>query len=291
MSTLDVSPAGRLLVGDVNAREVRLYEPTGTHIRRLDVEQCAPGLDPPTIGTFVFGEQIVAYNGNAAFLFDPDGSCAKRIDEPGTAAMSLCSTADTLYAFYRRRPSRMKLFSKDLELIREYELPAPRFPTVVSVSGGLRGRDIACTDDEVTYLYTDEPDVAVLHGPHDRVRHEPANYTRPASFPDNHKNTSELSDNLRELRSISDLSIGAFELGNGYRIVALENWRREPRRPSFPIVLNVISRTEPERSYSMVTDKWPFAARNGTLYVRDLTSMGAANVTIEKYRLKPSDGQ
>jgi hypothetical protein len=117
--------------------------------------------------------------------------------------------------------------------------------------------------------------------------HEPANYTRPESFQDDHTNTGELSDNLLDLRRTSDLSVGAFELDRDHRIVAFENWHPGSKRGSPAMVLNLISRSAPERSYSFTTSKWPFATRNGTLYARDQAPITvAANPSFDLYRLK-----
>lgn len=288
VGTLDVSAQGRLLASDINAMNVRLYDSSGAHIRRLDTEECAPGIQPPTSAHFVFDDQIIAKNSNVAFLFDSDANCIRRLDELNSPPTSLCSTADTLYGFYPRVTPTIRSFSRQFALTQEYKLPPARSPTIITVSRGLQGRAMSCAESTVSYLYTDEPDARQLHGPRGTIIHYPPNYT-PVPFLDNsHKDLSELSQRLQDLRRESDFAIGTFELGKDFRIVVFEDWKGRIRNS--PVLLNVISKLNPEESYSVRTHNWPYASRDGKLFVKNVGGSedrsDATNPVIEVYSLR-----
>ena len=84
------------------------------------------------------------------------------------------------------------------------------------------------------------------------------------------------------------LSIGNFDLENGYRIMVFENWREGTRKGDPTMLYNLIDKSRPDQSYSFATDKWPLATRNGLLYViggSDTDASDATNPKIAVYRM------
>ena len=288
LSSLDVDPDGHLLAGNRMTSELALYLPDGTRIRELTVDDCAPGFQNPFEGKFVFdGSRIVAHNLNVAFLFDNKGVCQERLED-FKPMWSFCSTQDSLFALLPRRNPSIISYSKDFKQATEYKLETPRFPAVFAVSRGLGGRELSCTDGDVTYFYNEEPDVRHLRGSTPAGRHEPYGYSPIDWFPENHSGTADLSHDLMELRKRSDMSIGNFDLENGYRIMVFENWREGTRKGDPTMLYNLIDKSRPDQSYSFATDKWPLATRNGLLYViggSDTDASDATNPKIAVYRM------
>lgn len=296
---IDADPAGYMLIMDMSAELVYLFEPEGRHVTTFDKDVCFPN----DSGHFVHGARL-ADNGTVLVstlegtmvVFDRYGECLEARADLTSPLLSFCTWDDSLYTFLaltgpERNQQIVEVYSMDLVIQRSLELTPPRFPRLNSNHLGISGRNMDCFQGGPLYKYHEDMDAtAVAH-------QELTTKARPDFFVPRDEDIPDTRDRIARTKArnaFQSLS-GLYALNQDVRLMAFFNIREEyhPEGTSSRFVsgYSIASNSDRFSPVSTIPYKAPISARHGHLYFigpsLPLPDGDVGNSSIIRYRFLP----
>ena len=165
--SLDVDSDGRLLIVDLRAREVLLFDPEGKLLAVPDPVPCHPGFEAaPVNAKFVEDEAIFVSNALSplGYRFRPDGDCLGPVDPEYSLIVRYefldVGVQGSLFGVYQF-PDRqvVRHMSSSGKTLHEFDLPPSRFPNAADriAMGGL-----VADESHIYYAGVAEPHILKL---------------------------------------------------------------------------------------------------------------------------------
>ena len=175
---MDVNEAGELLIEDGTDGGIHLFSPSGKHLQSYAVTSCLPGetgQSRPLTRFMGNGNIISIRQGRMAIIFGRDGSCIQTIRDLGKSYRAYCVRGDSIaaYAIGDEGEASVDYYSTALEPLRSVHEEPSGFPFLNRGRGGISGRDIACFDDGVYYVYRESTDGFCISCPSAGIRYRP----------------------------------------------------------------------------------------------------------------------
>ena len=287
---LDVNASGELVIVDGNARKVYHFSSTGRLLHDLSVVDCAPGaMFSPHAARFIGDGQILVWDASysSAYIFDSNGRCIKNVKSPHLVNINgMCAHGDTIYAMPIHSAQKAKAFSRDLDLLDEFELEPERWPVLITSMLVNAGRSLECFDDGAWYTYIYSMDATPIGRASGFKRYEP-------SFFVERKRDLQRSDRWNMLRLGEASSVvGLFRLDNSTRIVVHAGiGQRNRSLPGYGLTIVSHKDLFPPVSLPLLSRQGFRGAGNGMLYFTSdnelLDDGNLGNPMLIRYRFIP----
>ena len=175
---LDINVSGEMLVVDDVGNKVYHFSATGRLLHELSVADCHPGGMPrPHSARFLGDGQIIMWDtGNVStYLFDSNGQCVQHVKSPDLININgMCAHGDKIFAMPIHSSLKAKAFSRDLDLLDEFELEPERWPVLITSILVRPGHSLECFDDGPWYVYIYSMDATPIGREAGFSRYEPA---------------------------------------------------------------------------------------------------------------------
>ena len=178
ISDLDISVSGEMLLVDDVADKVYHFSATGRLLHELSVVGCHPGGMPrPLSARFLGDGQLIMWDARnvSTYLFDSNGQCVKHVKSPDLININgMCAHGDKIFAMPIHSSLKAKAFSRDLDLLDEFELEPERWPVLITSILVRPGHSLECFDDGPWYVYIYSMDATPIGREAGFSRYEPA---------------------------------------------------------------------------------------------------------------------
>ena len=285
---VDLSDQGEFLVTEFpTERVVHVFSASGQLVRTIEVSRCNPEDSGSLLSArFLRNGEMIVTSPWGVYALNADGSCKQRLLEITPNRPSFCERKDTVYFLDpSARPPRIRTYSIESGIVRDYELRKPKFPRSTSMKRGYTGRQIACFDHGIFYRYAEDSDGEPLWPESDLVLFQPMSY-RPPERDLGSQGMNNVTSELQELAREFTYSNGIFELDQNHRMVTFQ----------YPTEVNVnIVNMDTEASVSTTTDPGAFImmAKDGLVYFagdyEQLPSGETGNMMLEVWQFRPFD--
>ena len=214
---LDISVSGEMLLVDDVAHKVYHLSATGRLLHELSVVDCHPGAMPGSYNARFLGDgQIIMWDTRNAstYLFDSNGQCIKYVQSPDLINMNgMCAHEDKIFTMPIHSSQRAKAFSRDLDLLEEFELEPERWPVLVTSMLVRPGHNLECFDDGPWYIYIYSMDATPIG------REAGFSRFKPAFFVERKRDIRRPTPT--RLMGLNDASsvVGLYRLDNSTRVV------------------------------------------------------------------------
>lgn len=281
---MDVDSNGNFAITDSDAGSVHLFSATGEHLLEMTPEACDPGRNARLQGSRFVGDELILTSGAflVSYVFDRSGHCILGSRSAGIASPShVCSRDSTIYVLSKVTPQEhyVRAFSTELELVREYPVPAPRWPVLTEAIGPIQG--IGCFEDDAWFIRMDSFDAIPVT---QAMTYEA---TRPAFYRERKRDLPDGPDLDKKYGAISEGTVAnaLFELEVDTRAVHYGGASGPGN------VLRIVNHSGRFSPVATSPPDHPETARNGMLYYlgesERLPDGEVGNPVIVRYRFLP----
>ncbi|MXY07600.1 MAG: hypothetical protein F4058_04560 [Rhodothermaceae bacterium] len=296
---LDVNSKGELLVLDTESQGVHLFSPDGKLVWTTAIGDCYPGatFNFNAQASFLDDSHAAVLINKGAIVLGQNGECVQTITDTdlATNTWALCTHRDTIFAMPRdvRDSTFIRAYSPDFTLIDQYTLPTPKFQIRASVMLANRGSAMACFDDDVWWVYTENFDATPRLSRAGLTRFKPDFFVeRIRDYPDfevvTPSNFREINEMLDKAEAEATGVEGIFALDSETRVIVYNSGTTGRGAV-------IASHSDRFPAVSTPIEKAPKAVGSGGLYIlRDLEEEAieeAVNPPIIRYRFVPPSGE
>ena len=296
---LDVNSKGELLVLDTESQGVHLFSPEGLLVWTTTIGDCYPGanFNFNAQASFLDDSHVAVLINKGAIVLDQNGECVQTVTDSdlATNTWALCSHRDTIFAMPRdiRDSTFIRAYSPDFTLIDQFPLPTPKFQRRASIMLTNSGSAMACFNDDVWWVYTEDFDAAPRLSRAGLTRFMPDFFVeRTQDYPDfevvTQSNFREITEMLDKAEAEATGVEGIFALDSETRVIVYNNGT---------IGRGAVIATHSDRFPAVSTpiEKTPKAVGSGGLYIlgdlEDEAIEEAVNPPIIRYRFVPPSGE
>ena len=296
---LDVNSKGELLVLDTESKGVHLFSPDGILAWTKEIGDCYPGAEFNfnAQASFLDDSHIAVLINKGAIVLGENGECVQTITDSdlATNTWALCSHRDTIFTMPRgvRDSTFIRAYSPDFTLIDQFPLPTPKFQIRASVRLTYTGSAMACFNDDVWWVYTENFDATPRLSRAGLTRFMPDFFVeRTQDYPEfemvTQSNFREIDEMLDKAEAEATGVEGIFALDGETRVIVYNNGT---------IGRGAVIANHKDRFPAVSTpiEKFPKAVGSGKLYIlgdlEDEAIEEAVNPPIIRYRFVPPSGE
>ncbi|MDE2827376.1 MAG: hypothetical protein OXL40_08730 [Bacteroidota bacterium] len=296
---LEVNSKGELLVLDTQSQGVHLFSPDGIMAWTKAIGDCYPGAEFNfnAQASFLDDSHIAVLINKGAIVLDQNGKCVQTItdSELATNTWALCSHRDTIFTMPRdiRDSTFIRAYGSDFTLIDQFPLPAPKYQIRASVMLTNKGSNMACFNDDVWWVYSENFDATPRLSRAGLPRFMPDFFVeRTRDYPDfevvTQSNFREITEMLDKAEAEATGVEGIFALDRETRVIVYDNGTLGRGA----VIANHSDRFP---AVSTPIEKFPKAVGSGKLYIlgdlEDAAIEEAVNPPIIRYRFVPPSGE
>lgn len=296
---LDVNSKGELLVLDTQSQGVHLFSPDGILAWTKAIGDCYPGAEFNfnAQASFLDDSHVAVLINSGAIVLGQNGECVQTVTDSdlATNTWALCSHRDTIFTMPRDiwDSTFIRAYSPDFTLIDQFLLPTPKFQRRASVMLTNSGSAMACFNDDVWWVYTENFDATPRLSRAGLTRFMPDFFVeRTQDYPDfevvTPSNFREITEMLDKAEAEATGVEGIFALDSETRVIVYNNGT---------IGRGAVIANHSDRFPAVSTpiEKTPKAVGSGGLYIlgdlEDEAIEEAVNPPIVRYRFVPPSGE
>ena len=296
---LDVNSIGELLVLDTESQAVHLFSPDGILVWTTAIGDCYPGanFNFNAQASFLDDSHVAVLINKGAIVLGKDGECVQTVTDSdlATNTWALCSHRDTIFTMPRdiRDSTFIRAYNPDFTLIDQFPLPAPKFQRRAGIQLTYAGSNMACFDDDVWWVYSEDFDATPRLSRAGLTRFLPDFFVeRTQDYPDfavvDQSNFREITEMIGKAEAEATGVEGMFALDNETRLIVYSNMGLGRGA----VIANYSDHLS---AVSTLIEKFPKAVGGGGLYIldelEDEAIEEAINPPIIQYRFVPPSGE
>lgn len=296
---LFVNSEGKLLVLDTQSQGVHLFSPDGKLVWTMAITDCNPeaNFSFSPHASFLDDSRVAVLINKGAIVLGQNGECVQNITDSDVATntWALCSHRDTIFTMPRdiRDSTFIRAYNSDFRHIDQFPLPAPKFQIRASVMLTNTGSSMACFNDDVWWVYTENFDATPRLSRAGLTQFMPDFFVeRTRDYPDfevvTPSNFREIYEMLDKAEAEATGVEGIFALDSETRVIVYNNGAMGRAA----VIANHSNRFP---AVSTTIEKAPKAAGSGGLYIlgdlEDQAIEEAVNPPIIRYRFVPPSGE
>ncbi|MCY4673848.1 MAG: hypothetical protein OXD43_08825 [Bacteroidetes bacterium] len=297
---LDANSKGELLVLDIQSQGVHLFSPDGILVWTMLITNCNPeaNFNFNAQASFLNDSHVAILINKGAIVLDQNGECVQTTTDAdlATNTWGLCSHRDTIFAMPRdiRENSFIRAYSSDFTLIDQFPLPTPKFQRRASVMLTHSGLNMACFNDDVWWVYSENFDATPRLPRAGLTQYIPDFFVeRTQDFPEyplvDQSNFREITRMIDEAEAEATSVIGVFTLNNETRMIVYDSIDSSNEELTKGAI--IASHSDRFPAVSTRFEETPEVAENGRLYIvsdsGDESTEEVINPTIIRYRFVP----